>query len=236
MSRAFLSLFALVAATLAGCGSSHVAGAPHTPQPARVQPVDLAPAVSRSTDQRVAKAGLLRLSDLPSGWATDDSASSNSSGADCGAIKDYKRTASALRTAPTMERNGWDQIQEKVAVFADGVRAEHAFAAVTSASTRACIRKFMAQTGTVGQSGQLNVDRVADGTAASRITVHVESGGTQVDLTVDLVVVRAGHAIALLVFTSAFGPFDQHLRSAVTRAAGCRLQHAQKLACGAYMG
>jgi hypothetical protein len=72
----------------------------------------------------------------------------------------------------------------------------------------------------------LNVHGVGDDTAAARFTVPVRKSGFDVDVTVDLVFVRASRALSILAFASVLTPFDDDLRAALTRTAARRLEVA----------
>jgi len=216
-----LGATALVLLALAGCGGS---SPPHR----------TTPAINAAADGRIAREAQLKLSDLPSGWQQLDSGQANSE-AGCEGIDAARAAVSARQKSPDFASgNGNTKAQGFVYMYADVSRATHAYAQLSSQSTRRCVadalgRALAAQKhagATVGTitSGQVAMSPIGDERAEGRFTIPISASGLTISIYVDLVFVRTGRAVAGLTLESVLIPFDETLRDRLTTTVVDRLK------------
>jgi hypothetical protein len=72
----------------------------------------------------------------------------------------------------------------------------------------------------------LSIDPLGDQRDAGRLTIPLTSGGVVVDLVLDVVFVRVGRTVDLILFLNTFSPFDEEVRGDLTSATVRRLSAA----------
>jgi hypothetical protein len=238
MNRSIVpGLAVVIVAALVGCGSgseSHATPAPSKTSPAPA-PTTKSAKQSTAADRQLASGALLRLSDLPSGWTASDD-SDESSDTPCEQIKTAKAQTSARSNAPDFGKGDNTQVSHTVYVYADEGAAGRNFVALTSQALRVCVghqlgdamKKGIGGEATVGKvaTSQLGIDPVGEESAAAHITFPLSTQGVDVDINLDLVIVRQGRAISLLLLIDSFTEFDDDLRSQLTSTTAERLQTA----------
>jgi len=247
MRRLFLAPLALV--LLIGCGGDDdkqpAAQTGTTPaQTATAPATTTAPAPDPADDSQVAQAATLRLADLPPGWAADDDEGDDddeTSRIRCKEIQRAREAVSARKSSPDFEEGETKQVQNTVYLFPDEPGAKKAFDGIASRETRECMARELAAAlradldddnvegaGEI-ETAQVAVDRVADDAMGSRLVVPMREkrSGLRFGLHVDTVFVRDGRSVSILTLMSALTPFDDALRSELTKTAGRRLAEAQ---------
>jgi hypothetical protein len=225
MNRSIVPGLVIVAAVV-GCGSgSRTAPAPTTKSAKQ----------STAADRLVASGALLRLSDLPSGWTAGDDGD-ESSDTPCEEIKTAKAQTSARSNSPDFGKGDKTKVAHTVYVYADEGAARRNFVALTSQALRVCaghqlgdaMKKGIGGEATVGKvaTSQLGIDPAGEESAAAHITFPLSTPRVDADINLDLVIVRQGRAISLLLLMNAFTEFDDDLRSQLTSTAAERLQTA----------
>jgi Domain of unknown function (DUF4352) len=194
-------------------------------------------------DQALAKTAALHLSDLPSGWTTDTSASQTATGdqirnaiPDC---KRYQSTVVALRNQPRADTSFTQQnasIGSSVAVLSTARAARTAIASLTTGTATACYQKELgaliaARLTTSGSSaklqsvtgGQQSGPTLGDQSTAYEFTVTLSALGLSPQVYVDVQTVRVGRSVALFTFTDSGSPTPSDLRSSLVTTVVGRL-------------
>jgi hypothetical protein len=185
-----------------------------------------------AADTQIAQQANLRLMDFPPGWEQTDRDRSPSSGSACAAIQSAKAATTARDYSPSFSTNNNDTVADSVVyVFPDQTTAEHAFAQLSTESTRKCLgatftkglRKSGLKVGTMS-TGTVSITPIGDERAASRFTVPVSKNATNVTVYVDVVVVRVDRGIVFTELLDVFSPFNQFLEAKLVRRSAARVR------------
>lgn len=230
------SLVLLAVGLVVGCGSASDDSNPSAGAGAQSSTTSTStPTAARrnkATEQKIVDTAQLRLSDFPSGWQQSDD-DSDSSDSPCDGIRKAKESTTAHGSGATYAHEDTTAATSAVYLYADENAAHTAFDQLTDRKTRVCIGKTFgegiekeAKSKGPGQSdsadvgdpttGQLSIDPLGDERAAGRVTVPISARGINVDLILDLVFVRAGRGIGIMIYIDAFSPFDDDLRADLT--------------------
>ena len=120
-------------------------------------------------------------------------------------------------------------------MFASEDAAQEGFGLLSSEDTRECIaEEFGKQLADetdldVGEvrAARLSIDPLGDEREAARLTVPVTSDGVDVDLVIDIRMIRVGRAADLMLFFNASSPFDEDLAAELTSSTVRRLSSVQ---------
>ena len=242
MAPKLLSAAVVAAALLiAGCGGSHKSsGTASQSSPSPTTPTATAqtrPEVP--ADHAIATAGLLTLSDFPSGWQQQGTSGGQST-LTCPAIATARATLSGRATSPQFAQGSGDFVDDVVYVYPTVAGAQTSFARLSAPTTRLCManalrRKLPAaatsQQGgkiTFGQpsAGSLSFSTPGDESAAGRITIPYTVNGQNSEVAVDVAFVRVDRGIQIVVFLGSAGALDTSVESSLTREAVDRLAAA----------
>jgi hypothetical protein len=236
LRRTVISGLALLAVGLqVGCGStsddsSFSAGAGAESSTSTSAPK--APQRDKAAEQKIVDGAQLRLSDFPSGWERSDD-DSDSSDSPCDGIQQAKESTTAHGAGANFGHGDTTAATSAVYLYVDEGAAHTAFHQLTDSGTRVCIGKTFGEgiekeskskgpgqsdSADVGKptTGQLSMDPLGDERSAGRVTVPISAQGINVDLILDLVFVRAGRGIGIMIYIDAFSPFDDGLRADLT--------------------
>ena len=237
MNRSIVPSLAVLAVALGGCGSASESQSSPAPSKTSPDPAPTTKSAKQSTvaDRQLASGALLRLADLPSGWTASDD-TDESSDTPCEQIKTAKAQTSARSNAPHFNKGDDTQVSDTVYVYADEDVAKRNFVALASQALRVCVghqlgdgmKKSVGGKATVGKAAtsQLGIDAVGEQSAGAHITFPLSTQGIDIDVNLDLVIVRQGRGISLLLLIDSFTEFDNDLRSQLTSTAAKRLQTA----------
>lgn len=209
------------AAVLAACGGA--ADPPRVDEPP-------AAAAEQAHVERAARASLLTVDDFPPGWTATTAEPSLT--VRCAAAVAARRAATARANSPTFSTDQSTAVSETVYIFADEAAATRSLAALTAARTRDCLaaqlRRRLARTSTatIGKpvSARLAVEPLGDDHGAARIHLPAKADALTVEVVFDVVFVRVGHALQVVVFADTIEPFSGALRERLTEAATDRLR------------
>jgi hypothetical protein len=197
-----------------------------------VTPTTASSSSEHAADKQIAQQANIRLMDFPPGWGQTDRDRSPSSGSACAAIRSAKAATTARDHSPSFSTNNNDTVADSVIyVFHDQTTAEHAFAQLSTESTRKCLgaifTRGLSKSGLkVGamSTGTVSIGPIGDERAASRFTVPVSKNATNVTVYVDVVVVRVDRGIAFTELLDVFSPFDRLLEAKLVRRSAARLR------------
>jgi len=182
--------------------------------------------IDPAADQDAAEDALLVLSDFPAGWSEVPDAEPTEEEADY-----LRRTAEcigsdrlrlidlggAIAATGDFTSPSEETVSETVSFAPSVAEAEDLMVRFAAPDVAECFGDVTADLVDGQLQGEmtlgdvtvarLNVSEVGDEVVAYRVTVPVNSGGSTVDVYVDLVLVRSGRAVAGLVFQSEFSPF-----------------------------
>ncbi len=224
MLRALVPL-ALVALVI-GCGGDDEPRATATPSPTATASPTVTPAPD---DKTAAEFAALNIEDFPSGWTANDNPENLESR--CKDVETAKERASARANSPRFNTGETTLVQNAIYVFEDEPTAQEAFALVSGTDTQDCYSEAVAEafagradieTGTP-QTAPLEITAFGDEHAAARVTLPIKAQGLEVNVTIDLVFVRAGRAMSLNLFVNALSPFEPALRDELLAASVDRL-------------
>ncbi len=228
MLRTLLPLAAVV--FVIGCGGGDddepERAATPTPTPTATASPTVTPAAD---DQTAADFAALKIEDFPNGWTANDNAEDLESR--CEDVETAKERTSARGNSPRFSTGQTTLVQNAIYVFPDEPTAQEAFALVSGAETQDCYSKavtdvFAGQAGVESGTPQiapLEVAAIGDEHAAARVTIPVKAQGLEVNVSIDLVFMRAGRGISLNLFVNALAPFEAGLRDGLTDATVGRL-------------
>ena len=223
MLRSLIGLALVVVAI--GCG-----GGDDEPERAATPTATASPTVTPAADdETAAEFAALKLADFPSGWTANENPENLESR--CEDVETAKERTSARANSPRFNTGQTTLVQNAVYVFDDEPTAQEAFTLVAGAETQDCYSEavtdvFAAQAGVESgepQIAPLEVAAVGDEHAAARVTLPIKAQGLEVNVTIDLVFVRAGRALSLNLFVNALAPFEAALRDRLTAATVGRL-------------
>ncbi len=228
---ALRTLIPLALAVVAiGCGGGDDDEPERAATPSPTPTATASPTVTPAADdQTAAEFAALKLEDFPSGWTAAEDPDNLSSR--CEQVEAAKELTSARQNSPRFSQGQTTLAQNAIYVFEDEATAQEAFGNVSGQETQDCYSKavtdvFAAQAGVESGAPQiapLEIAPVGDEHAAARVTIPIEAQGLEVNVTIDLVFVRAGRALALNLFVNALAPFDATLRDRLTAASVDRL-------------
>jgi hypothetical protein len=217
----------LVAAAVAACGGASGDGAgDRATIAARTQP-----AATRTTedvsDAALATRALVRLADLPHGWAEERGTVTR---LQCGTLQPFGGARALVRSKRlTHDHLG---VQERVALYATVAAARNALRRLDSRTAANCLRRELQRHvseeagGPASPATLVRLERLGPTATARRyISSSVNSYGKVIGY-IDAVHVRIGRALAALVFVSGPAPPDEVLYEHVAQLAPKRLQTA----------
>jgi hypothetical protein len=223
LSRALSAL--LAASVLTACATSAAAPSPApTPQPLST----VAPPLS---DAQIARRGVLRQSDFPAEWKLSKATGKR---LQCPATNTARDATSALVRSPTFTNGPNSEVEVGAYVFKSQARARKHYKALTKPAVADCfmsgftrLLKKAGYTVKDTTTAALPVDPVGDERAGTRLTIPISHQGVDANIMVDVVIARAGRALALEMFVDAFTPFDSGFRGKLTATQVKRLEDAQ---------
>ena len=232
----------LAVVALASCGggdggtastSAGVASAPAATAATVARPQAAAPAASPA-DARRARAALLHRADLPAGWTQQDTGAGLDDPA-CAAGRGIRDTATAVAQAPSFSHGNAFGAEQTVWVFADAAAAEQAARTLSRPATRRCLavalgRRLGGGTEAVDPSKATSTTLragIGPGSTAGAVAVTFRyQGSFTSDLRYELVVTRAGRAVAATSFLGLGSRFDPRERRALSGLTARRLRRA----------
>lgn len=186
----------------------------------------------RADEQATAKAAGLGAEDAPSGWKVTPVQGTPELVDDCRGFEEAEDDRTALASAPDFDDpEERFSVQDGIYLFPDAEAAQNAFEDMRGGDADACIAKDF-RTVVEQQSSlevgdhetePLEVAPVSDDVYGERIRIALGDGEATVEVTMDVVLLRAGRGISFLVFTGQEEPFDDALRAQLTQVAGKRL-------------
>lgn len=225
-----IALIVGAAALVAGCGDDSSSGKADAP---RENTETSEKRSGSAADERIARGGLLKLSDLPSGWtAADENEEAKQS--QCAGVRRPTAHVAAKAESRRFE-TGSALAENSVYVYASRAQAEAAFAELSSQSTRRCVgEEFGRRIAEEGDedlklSGKITTSELQAGsagseTAASRYTIPLDAGEDfDIDFIFDAVMVRAGRKVSIVSLADAITPVEDDLRERLTSVVAERL-------------
>jgi hypothetical protein len=187
-------------------------------------------AVAATADRVTAPRAVLRLADLPAGWAASPRSGARTPSA-CAGYRRARASVSARSNSQNFSHLT-SQASHAVYLYATVRRARSAFGQLTSAPARRCVgaetkTKLERLRSTVGaaRTSRLRIARVGDQSAMDRIAVDYRTSDDEMaTLTLDLVYVREGRGLSLLALVDDSATFDARLRARLTSTADRRLR------------
>jgi hypothetical protein len=199
-------------------------------------------ATDRSPSRAAAKHQLLRLSDFPKGWretaqtsSTNRATSSTSQlkkVAKCEGVSASGMGKSASATAVFRKSKSFEFVFESVAVFPSPASAAKAYGIFASPDARRCVGPALAKaiasgTGSVAAKSitttRLAFPKEGSATTALGLRVPVTSTGHKIEMEADVVVIRGGKSLALLLPLSMAKGFPMSLARSLGSKAASRL-------------
>ncbi len=185
----------------------------------------------RPADQAKAQAMLLRQSDLGPG-ATAQPRSEADPHLTCEGVDESDLTLTGRAESPTWAQ-GFGFVASAANVYATVADANASWARGTRSAGTRCLRdelakEFAAQGVTLESFRKAAFPRIAERTAAYRLTLSGTTQGTTVRLVVDVVVLKHSRAQSALYFGSAFAPPVKADEVAVARIAARRMARVMK--------
>jgi hypothetical protein len=180
----------------------------------------------RPADQARARTMLLRLGDLPAGFALE-----TTTGLDphltCKALDESDLTLTGEARSPSWSRQ-FAFVTSVAAVYRSGSDALASWRRGTSAAGRACLAAALAKSIGLGERLRASVrvvrfPRVAERTTALRLTLSGAPGATAPLAFVDWVLLGRGRANAGILLGSVVQPPDASLERSLARVVGARM-------------
>jgi hypothetical protein len=224
---------AAVCLAFAGCGGdddtskdSGATGKTDAPRTAAAQ---------TPADDATARSALIKLSDMPTGWTSEDG-DHESKPSKCQAVRDARAATSGRATSAAFNHEPTGQVQQAVYLYADEQETTDHFSALTTPETRKCLGEALEGVIVDGvdkdvkvgdaRTGELRIDPVGDESSGSRIYLDYSSKGIDLTLNADLIFVRKGRGLTLITEIDELGEFDSQLREELTTLAYRRLRNA----------
>lgn len=236
--RRVATLLLAACVTLAGCGGGDKTETVTAPgeEAQRTTPAKRAE-TSKADAERAAKAGLLRLSDFPSGWQEGDRSKDDEEGVKrCPQVTSARKAVLARASSSEFSDEGEQQATVVIYVYATESEAERWFTELTSSAARACLGKSVSDLigqnleeqgeATVGDvaTSKVATDPFGDEAATSRIETKIKTDVVDTSTVFDLVFIRSGPAIALFALANVGDPFDSEVSSDLLAASFQRLR------------
>ena len=226
--RSFATLSLVVLAVGCGGGDDDEPKSAATPSPTPT--ATASPTVTPAADdETAAEFAALKTEDFPTGWTASES--SENLEARCKDVEAAQKLTSARANSPRFSQGQTTLVQNAIYVFEDEATAEEAFDQIAGEATQNCYSEAVtgAFAGLAGvESGEpqiapLEITPIGDEHSAARVTLPISAQGLDVNVSIDLVFVRAGRALSLNLFVNALAPFDETLRDRLTAASVDRL-------------
>lgn len=233
--RALIALAGV--AVVSGCGGDENTQTVTVPATQGTPSTSAAPTTTASPsaadDKRAADGAVLQLSDLPSGWtAKDDEDDSTTTTSKCAAVRDSRSQASARASSSDFQKDN-GEVSNTVYVYSDEGQARAAFSNLVSRDTRVCLGKEFRDVIDENvedddakiqdaSTSELNITPVGSESAAARITIPYKAI-LDSELNADLVFVRVGRAVSLVIAFDDGSTFDDDLRGELVGVAARRL-------------
>ena len=188
-----------------------------------------ATATPHRDDKKAAKDATLKLSDFPSGWKGEPSSEDRSSR--CARVEEAKKLVSARTTSDSFSKSQATLAENAIYVFPAEDSAEKGFDLVSGQESQDCytqtvVKAFAGQSGVkVGRprTSHPELESVGDERDATRVAIGLSAKNVQIDVIVDLVIVRTGRGLSLNLYVNLAQPFDEALRRKLTAATVERL-------------
>ena len=215
----------LAALLLVGCGDEGPSASTPADAPPRTQRSD-DPAAERpaSGDRGLARAALVRLDDLPSGWGEIPTPLPNLR---CGAADPFRGAAVVVASNRlALETTG---IQETVAVYRTEAASRRAYARINSRAALACLRRNVRQDMSEEAAAPASPPRLVRSGAvgrsarAMRYVADIPNAAGTMHGYIDAVHARSGRAVAGLVIVAGLEPFEEALYERVVTRMTSRL-------------
>ena len=209
-----LTLAAVAAAGFTACGGT-AASSDRERGRSRPAPRQSVRHAQPRDDRAVARRALIRVGDLPAGWSAESPVRTV---ARCSARA--LRATTALESSARMHLNYTD-IQEDLGLYATPRGSASAFRRLNSRQSEACLRNAMYHRIRARQRGArvaplsvVRVDRPEAWTRSVRLTTTVTTRTVDAGY-IDVVRIRKGRALALLLLISSPSPLDEQSYAAV---------------------
>jgi len=225
--------------TVAGCGGSSEDSTQTAAAETQTSPATTAgssttastpttPAVDNSADQAIADAGVLKLSDFPSGWSSkpaDDTDDEDT--LQCGGYEDMRNKATATADSPSFDQEDSSNLQQVVLVWPTEAEAREVMSLFSQQDFIDCVgdayedrlKKAYDEQGEGLKLGDVEVSTLrvedhGDESTGIRVTTDVGKDSISVDVTADVNVLRVGRAVSLITALGAFSPVSETDRMA----------------------
>jgi hypothetical protein len=223
---------------VAGCGGSSEdstpTAAPQSQTPAATTAgsstasTTTAPAVDNSADQAIADAGVLRLSDFPSGWTSKAAEDTDDEDTlDCGNYKDLRDKAVATADSPAFDQEDNSNLRQVVLVWPTEADAREVMNLFSQQDFIDCVgdtyedrlKKAYDEQGEGLKLGDVEVSTLrvedhGDESTGIRVATEVGKDSISVDVTADVNILRVGRAVSLITALGAFSPVSETDRMA----------------------
>lgn len=237
----------LVPVLLISCGALAACGSDSEPKTVTVRgsapPAKLSattpaiPVADKAGDTKIAKASVLRISDLPSGWEeTDDNDGDDETKSPCQAITDAKRATTARASSNDFSKDE-ALVSSTSYVYPDEATASKFYDGLVSSENRRCIgegttreiRKNLKNDESTKDAtlsdpttSVVNTAPLGDDSATQRVKLTLTQNGFDQEFTVSLNYTRIGRALVLLVVQQS----DDDILSQATTAAARHMKDA----------
>jgi hypothetical protein len=200
---------------------------------------DAAPAADKDADQAIVDAALLKLDDFPSGWTGHpaDDEDDDPEAWSCPGLDDLDGKTTAKGSSPDFENDSNEQVTESIAVFPDENLPHQFLSALGNQDFLDCMEDKVLdeiesdaseEDVTLGdvKLSQLRVNDRGDESAAIRVAIPMEIQGITLDAAVDVIAVRVGRSVLMLMTAGVMSPVSDADRENLTTVATKRLAAA----------
>ena len=190
---------------------------------------------AKARDTSAARRAVLLISDLPTGWGASFGGAGQGP-SDCEAINTARHTTSARATSDAFNHRPTGQISHAVYVFPDEAAATTAFHALATPDNVACVgsqvqgvlHRIASQGVQVGATttSALHIDPVGVESGGGHIAIRYTTGDATRALGADLLLIREGRGVSVLLFIDERNAFDRRLRARLASVSDRRLRAA----------
>lgn len=225
-----------IGALLAGCGGETKT----VTVPAREDQSDRAPAeetASEAEARQVAEAGVLKLSDFPTGWQKEEDEDDEAKANSCPQAAAAKDSAFARATSPDFSDSGDQEVNSAAFLFATEREAQTIYDGLTSRDMSDCIKKVVrttiaknlrqAKLGDIAAS-RVSTEPLGDESNTARVEFEIEVEFVETSGVADLVCIRTGRAVAVVGLFNTGDPFDDELRATLLSTVVRRIRDGLK--------
>jgi hypothetical protein len=192
--------------------------------------------IDRTADKRAARAALLRLEDMPTGWHETSSSDDGDDDGGCGPIEEVRKltTARAVTEDSFADDSDSSFVDHAVLVFADEETAQRSLERIAGDETRSCVRDTFEDrieeqvqgedeteigTATVGR---LNAEPLGADTQAFRVSIPYDEYGFEQSVVAEIIATRVDRALSIATLIEP----DEEIRSDVASSAARKLGDA----------